>query len=116
MADITISSTRKPITVDLVGVEYRVVPPKAVLAIEMSNKMKRADISATMEENPETAIDLVFEWLDYCMFKKDITAIRKRLHDNDDDLDLPHLTELLTQVTEMSSGNPSTSPSDSSDS
>ncbi len=106
--DIKIVSTRKPLNVSLVGVDYTITPPKAALAIEMAK-----DISKAKNKKPEEVMDTLYEWLGMCMDDEGVAAIRKRLMDPKDDLDIPHVTELLGAVMERITDNPPTSPSGS---
>lgn len=108
MADIEIVSTRKPLAVSLVGVDYSITPPKAALAIEMAK-----DIKGAKNKKPEEVMDTLYEWLGMVMDEEGVEAIKKRLRDRNDDLDIPHITELLTQVMERVTDNPPTSPSGS---
>lgn len=108
MTDIKIVSTRKPLTVELVGTNYSMTPPKAALAIEMA-----ADIDATKKKKPNEVMDTLYEWLAMCMSAEDLEAIKLRLKDPNDDLDIPQVTELLSAVMERITNNPPTSPSGS---
>jgi hypothetical protein len=106
--DIKIVSTRKPLNVSLVGVDYNITPPKAALAIEMAR-----DIKGAKTKKPEEVMDTLYEWLSMCMDEEGVAAIRARLMNPTDDLDIPHITELLTAVMERITENPPTSPSGS---
>lgn len=109
--DIKIVSTRKPLNVELVGVNYLITPPKAALAIEMAK-----DIRGAKSKKPDEVMDTLYEWLSMCMTPDEVDALRVRLKDPKDDLDIQHVTELLTAVMERITSNPPTSPSGSSES
>jgi len=109
--DIKIVSTRKPLNVELVGVDYVITPPKAALAIEMAK-----DIRGAKSKKPDEVMDTLYEWLSMCMDEKELASIKARLKDPKDDLDIQHVTELLTAVMERITNNPPTSPSGSSES
>lgn len=103
MADLTISAdAQKPITVDLVGVEYELRPPKASLGVAIALRARAA------EGEPEEQLAVFNRWLAAAFGKKSAAAIEKRLADPDDLLDLPHISQLMEKVTEVASGNPTT--------
>lgn len=111
MANINIQADpRKPIDIVLIGKPYRIKPPKTAAAIKL------AELAEGMDERDfQSYMDAVFSWIN-AAFGKKTPGIRKRLDDPDDDLDISHLTELMKQVTELTTGNPTTSASDSSES
>lgn len=113
MADINIAPTpRKPLTVNLLGKPYKVMPLKSALAIEMAKNTKelqksKADTKSL--DNTLKLVDIVYEWLGMVMEKKDVIAIKARLKDPKDGLDIDHLVTLLNAVTEASvAANPTT--------
>jgi hypothetical protein len=103
MATITIpGKTRKSITVELVGTEYKVRPPKTAVAIFLSQALKDAG------EDSEKLIDGLAKWC-YVLFGKEIgTEVVKRLKNPADDLDIPDLTDLISAVMEEAGENPPT--------
>ena len=96
---------RTPIKVSLVGVDYELNPPKSALAIKLAVQAKTAG------DDPTLVLQAIDEWVDKAFGKKNATAVRKRLDDENDDLDTPHLMQLMEAVIEASSGNPTSSPS-----
>lgn len=113
MADINIAPTpRKPIMVNLLGKPYKVMPLKAALAIEMARNS--ADLQKVKKDTKSLVetlklVDLVYDWLSMVMEKKDVDAIKNRLKDPKDGLDIDHLVTLLNMVTEVSvNANPTT--------
>lgn len=103
MATITIpGKTRKSITVDLVGTEYKVRPPKASVAIFLSQALKDAG------EDAEKLIDGLAKWCHTLFGKETGAEVVKRLKSPADDLDIPDLTDLISAVMEEAGENPPT--------
>lgn len=120
-------SDRKPVTVNLVGVEYSVNPPKSALALSFANTY--AEIQKTLtttklpaakvsRAKPKTAqdgldteqlaknmkmVDMLYSFID-AVFGKQSKAVRARLNDNDDQLDIEHISELMTALFELTGG------------
>lgn len=92
----------EPITVELIGKEYIVEPPKAVLGVLMAQRLEQAGDD----------VDKVFEelggWLTAAMGEKQSKKVMERLRDPDDKLDIPHISSLMRQLTEEVAGNPTT--------
>ena len=103
MATITIpGKTRKSIDIELVGTEYTVRPPKASVAVFLSQALKDAG------EDVEKLLDGLEKW-NLVLFGKEIgPKVTERLKDPDDDLDIPDVVELISAVMEASGGNPTT--------
>ncbi|MBF1139685.1 MAG: hypothetical protein HXL63_01490 [Thermobifida sp.] len=103
MATITIpGKTRKSIDIELVGTEYTVRPPKASVAVFLSQALKDAG------EDAEKLLDGLEKW-NLVLFGKEIgPKVTERLKDPDDDLDIPDVVELISAVMETSGGNPTT--------
>ncbi len=103
MATITIpGKSRKFIDIELVGTEYSVRPPKASVAIFLSQALKDAG------ENAEKLIEALAKW-NHVLFGKEVgSEVTKRLKSPTDDLDIPDLVELISAVMEESGGNPTT--------
>nr|DAS00709.1 MAG TPA: hypothetical protein [Caudoviricetes sp.] len=103
MATITIpGKARKSITVELVGTEYKVRPPKASVAIFLSQALKNAD------EDPEKIIDGLAKWCHVLFGKETGAEVVKRLKSPSDDLDIHDLTDLISSVMEEAGENPPT--------
>lgn len=94
---------RQGIPVKLIGVEYAARPPKSMVALRLAQQAQKAS------DDPEASIKALTQWLTMTFGKKDTAAILQRLEDPDDDLDIPHIAELMEKVTEAVSGNPTTS-------
>ena len=103
MATITIpGKTRKSIDIELVGTEYTVRPPKASVAVFLSQALKDAG------EDAEKLLDGLEKW-NLVLFGKEIgPKVTERLRDPDDDLDIPDVVELISAVMETSGENPTT--------
>lgn len=103
MATITIpGKTRKSIDIELVGTEYTVRPPKASVAVFLSQALKDAG------EDAEKLLDGLEKW-NLVLFGKEIgPRVTERLKDPDDDLDIPDVVELISAVMETSGENPTT--------
>lgn len=103
MATITIpGKTRKSITADLVGTEYKVRPPKAAVAIFLSQALKDAD------EDSEKIIEGLAKWCHVLFGKETGSEVVKRLKNPSDDLDISDLTDLISAVMEEAGENPPT--------
>jgi hypothetical protein len=101
-----ISITAEPrakIHISLVGVEYDIQPPKAAFGLKLAVRAKQAG------EGPESMRDTVAEWVIAAFGKAGSLEIEKRIEDETDALDFPHLMQLMQRVTEMQSGNPTLS-------
>lgn len=103
MATITIpGKTRKSIDIELVGTEYTVRPPKASVAVFLSQALKDAG------EDAEKLLDGLEKW-NLVLFGKEIgPKVTERLKDPDDDLDIPDVVELISAAMEASGENPTT--------
>ena len=103
MATITIpGKTRKSVDIELVGTEYTVRPPKASVAVFLSQALKDAG------EDAEKLLDGLEKW-NLVLFGKEIgPKVTERLKDPDDDLDIPDVVELISAVMEASGENPTT--------
>lgn len=103
MATITIpGKTRESITVELVGTEYRVRPPKTAVAIFLSQALKDAG------EDSEKLIDGLSKWCHVLFGKETGAEVIARLKSLADDLDIPDLTDLISAVMEEAGENPPT--------
>ena len=103
MATITIpGKTRKSITVELVGTEYKVRPPKASVAIFLSQALKDSG------DDAEKLIEGLSKWCHVLFGKETGAEVVKRLKSPADDLDIPDLTDLISAVMEDAGENPPT--------
>lgn len=99
---ISIEASREAIDVNLVGEEYVIHPPKTIVMLEFTNLLQG------VENDPSKIMDIVNKYIDASFTKTDAKAVKKRLQDESDSLDLQHIMNLIEQVTEMSTGNLST--------
>lgn len=98
---ISISATpREPITLDLIGVEYLVSPPKSTVAIALAERAQGAG------NDPAALLAELKTWVKAAFGTKQATSVIKRLDDPSDDLDLPHILDLMTQLVEIGTPNP----------
>nr|DAK36789.1 MAG TPA: hypothetical protein [Caudoviricetes sp.] len=105
MADIVIKGkSRKTLTVDLVGVEYKVRVPKSAIALVLAKDMKEAG------DDPEALQLAMGRWARVLFGKETGNEIMKRMTDPEDDVDIDDLGEVIKQIMETT-GNPTTSPS-----
>lgn len=103
MANITIpGKTRKSITVDLVGTEYKVRPPKSAVVIFLSQALKDSG------DDAEKLIEGLSKWCHVLFGKETGAEVIKRLKSPSDDLDISDLTDLITVVMEDAGENPTT--------
>lgn len=107
MADIDINpEPPKPITVSLLGKDYTVRPIKTSLGLSLAQGLKGAgNDPAKLKSNIGKLLVMMFG-------PTDAKAVEKRLEAADDDLDYPHIMQLLNALIERSTGNPTTSASD----
>lgn len=100
------ASAPEPVRVKLVGTFYDVTPPKTALSLNMVGK------SEELKKNPKQVVATLNSWIDSAFNEKDAKAIRKRLNDGRDLLDIDHISELVKLLMEHKSENPTTSDSD----
>jgi hypothetical protein len=90
------------ITVDLIGKEYVIKPPKATLGLAI------AEAGRTAEQDPGPLLERVDDWINAAFGEKNGKAVIARLASPKDDLDLPHIMELMRLLTEETTGDPIT--------
>lgn len=96
------ASPRDSISVDLVGTEYLVKPPKSTIALAFADRMSKAG------ENPGAVMTELEGWVNLAFGKTQAKKVMARLTAADDDLDLPHIIELIQKLAEEATPNPST--------
>jgi len=91
---------KSSVNVELVGVRYRVMPPKSMVALNMGRKLGRAgeDLDAVMVE--------LGAWVRSIFGKEAGGEVMKRLVNPEDDLDLDDIMELVRVMAERQTGNP----------
>lgn len=100
---------REPITVNLVGEEYLVDPPKGTYGIKLAQRAKEAG------EDTEANWSVVEGWVQRAFGKKQAKKVLERLMDDDDDLDIPHIMKLIEALAEAITGDPTMSSPDSAE-
>ena len=89
-------------TVNLVGVDYLLTTPKAVLGVNLGKAIKQKN------DDPDAQLDALRKWLTAAGGKKQADAIMKRLADAEDLLDLKHIFQLINALVEDETENPTT--------
>lgn len=100
------AAPREPITVDLVGMEYLLDPPKSTYAIKLARRAKEAG------DDTDAQWGIIEGWVTRAFGAKQGKKVLERLDDEDDDLDVPHIMNLIEQLAEVTTENPTTSSSD----
>lgn len=101
-SDVTVSSIpQTELTVNLLGTEYTIVPPKAAMAINV------AMLASQEGSDAMQVIQALYRWLDKA-FGQNSEAVKERLMSEDDELDLGHIVNLIKGVIEKQTGNPTT--------
>lgn len=88
--------------VKLVGVDYKITPPKTSLLMQVTDKMQGK------EEEDVTSEDL-YRFVDLMFTNTDAVKVKKRLNDPKDALDIDHVMSLLDKLMEAVQPNPTTS-------
>lgn len=104
-----VAQPREQITVNLVGEEYLVDPPKGTYGIKLAQRAKEAG------DDTDASWALIEGWVQKAFGKKQSKKVLERLMDDDDDLDVPHIMQLIEALAETVTGDPTTSSSDSAD-
>jgi len=101
-ADITINpEPKKKVSIDLIGERYLITPPKASLAVAITQGARNPD-------EAEEAFAKLQDWIDLAFGVKIAVKIRERLDDPKDDLDLDHIMKLMNALMELGGENPTT--------
>lgn len=94
---------REQFTLDLVGKEYLVTAPKGALGLEFAKNMK------TAEEDSVKMMDVLNNYILAIFGPRQAKDVQKRLVSATDDLDIPHIMDVVKQmVEEASEENPTT--------
>lgn len=91
-----------PIEVVLVGVDYKIQPPKSSLALKLAIRAKTAG------EDPTLMLEAIDEWINKAFGKTNGAKIKKRLDDPDDLLDINHVMQLMEKIVEATTATPTT--------
>lgn len=92
---------REALDIELVGVEYKIKPPKAATSMALMSS-----IGGDVKNDPEKALEVIEKWVKVTFGSKTGPKVLARLKDPEDDLDINHLGDLMTKVTEVVTGNP----------
>ena len=88
--------------VKLVGMDYKITPPKTSMLMQVTDKMQgKAEEDVTSED--------LYRFVDLMFTKVDAGKVKKRLGDPKDALDIDHVMNLLDKLMEAVQPNPSTS-------
>jgi hypothetical protein len=90
------------IAVDLAGEEYVIATPKATLGLLMADQMQAAG------GDSGKILAQLQEWILATFGPKQGKKVWARLTDPADDLDIPQVVDLITQITEVATPNPTT--------
>jgi hypothetical protein len=93
---------RDQITVDLAGKEYLIESPKASIGLAMADRLLGAG------ENTQAVMDGLRDWIDTTFGDKQGGKVWGRLMDPEDDVDIPQIVDLITQLAEAATPNPTT--------
>ncbi|HEY5841536.1 MAG TPA: hypothetical protein VIU87_08720 [Mycobacterium sp.] len=95
-----VAKSREKITVDLVGTEYLVTPPKAMLGLAIAETGKNAG------EDPHAMVEAMKDWVLAAFGRKEGPKVIARLSAPDDELDLAELMELMQELTKAATPDP----------
>lgn len=95
-----VAAAREQITVDLVGHEYLVTPPKAMLGLAIAETGKNAG------EDPAAMVEAMKNWIIAAFGKKNGPKVIARLSDPGDELDLPEVMDLMQKLTTEATPDP----------
>ena len=93
---------RESITIDLVGVEYVVEPPKGAYGLKLARQAKELD--GTSDVDAQWGI--VEGWVQKAFGPKQSKKVLARIMDDDDDLDIVHIMSLIGKIAEYTTANP----------
>jgi hypothetical protein len=101
--DVAIGAGERPksISVDLVGQRYEIVPPKAGIALRIAKLATDKDPNQQMK-----VLSLVDVWIARAFGDQAPELERRMYEDPDDELDFPHVVQLIQKVVEFQTGNP----------
>jgi hypothetical protein len=89
------AAERKSIPVELVGIHYDLIPPKAAFSLRIAQRAQDAD------KDVSQLLNILGSWMTAAFGEKQSARIMARLDDPDDLLDFPHLLQLLQKVVEL---------------
>lgn len=94
------ADSREPFPVSLVGHEYLVTPPKSTIALALAARAKEAG------EDGGKIREELDGWVRLAFGTKQARSVIERLDDPEDDLDLPHIMQLMQKLSEAATSDP----------
>lgn len=113
------------IPVSLVGESYTVYPPKTMQSVDLARQAKKFGLGKAASKKAKgrgettdlntsgvmAVIDSILGWVSSAFPEEEAERVNERLNDATDALDIDHVTDLMSAVTEYAtqeSGNPTT--------
>lgn len=94
------ATPKKRVSVELLGIDYMIKPPKSSLLLAISSHAGSDDTDANgVSEDFANILKLMFT-------PADLPKVQARLNSPDDELDLDHIFETVEKLTEAATGNP----------
>lgn len=91
---------KKPVLVELLGINYQIKTPKSALLLAISSH-------ADAKDGEVGAINRDFQTILKLMFTaKDLPLIQARLNSAEDDLDIDHIFDAVEAITEETNSDP----------
>jgi hypothetical protein len=103
---ISIQAGARLIPVNFVGIDYEAKRPKAIMAIRLGERISNAG------EDVEEVIQDLTNFAELVFGEEIGKEVMARMEDPNDDLDLPHLIQLVTALAEAATDLPNMSPLD----
>lgn len=82
--------------------EYLIKEPKMTYSATIAAR------ASSSEQDAAQMVEVMVDWVFKAFGKKQGEAIKKRLYDDEDDLDLKHIMELIQMLSEEATGDPTT--------
>jgi len=100
------------IPVKLVGEMYGIRPLKSAYMMSVANKAKHLQ-DKEGSEAADALMKMIHKWVDAAFEKDDAKAVKKRLEDPTDPIDIQHIVKMVNMLAEHLAGGdfPTTSPS-----
>lgn len=106
------ATPREPITIDLVGIEYVIDPPKSTYGIKLARRAKEMAKMSDAEKGDTDEFEVIEGWVEKAFGPRQAPKVLERLMDDEDDLDIPHIMNLIEQLAELVTDTPTSSSSD----
>lgn len=98
-----VAKPQKWFPVELVGVPYEAKAPKKALALMLMMKVRNA------ENDPTQMVEIIDQLVNRMFGAEVAPAVKARLEDEDDDLDIDHLMKLMEALISAVAEDPTTS-------